>query len=57
MKVTDDYILKSLDNYAKLNLHGRPPDEVGWIAFRLGCSRRKAEALIAKARGTQGGAP
>lgn len=57
MKVTDHYILASLATYAKLDLHGRPPDEVGWIAFRLGCSRRKAQALIAKARASREVAP
>lgn len=43
-------VLKKLENYGSLDLRGREPDEVGWIALHYSCDRAAAAKKIAAAR-------
>lgn len=47
---TAELVLKKLENYRTLDLRGRDPDEVGWIALHYSCDRATAERKIAEAR-------
>lgn len=43
-------VIRKLENYSRLDLHGRPYDEVGWISFHYSCDRAEAARKIVRAR-------
>jgi hypothetical protein len=49
-KETLEYVRSALKLYKTINLHGREPDPIGWIALKLSCDRSQAEKLIAKSK-------